>query len=413
MERSGPSLGMTPRLAARPGLRVLSYLALLPASAVELDAAVDRAVAENPLLERRFWRPCPTCGLATTGERCTVCSTARWSAEPEATSDWRADLLRDAVTELPDTWRPVLEEVVASLDDHGLLPDPPPVPAETLAAVVAGLRRAGPPGIAATSPIDCVRVQAAALVESGSVDPLVGEIAERWLPEVAEERFADVAESAGATERAVAAAVAVLRERTRPFVSLPGGAARSAPTDVVFTQPDRPGPVVAHVAGPDSAGIEVVTDVLADTDEARAWLAPHREAAARLVAQVAARGRMLQRVADEVALRQQGFIVAGPEEHRPLLRRDVAAALSVHPSTVGRVVGGKLARCPDGRVVPLADFFGATPSTAVRVATARAEHPGATDQQVADLLSRDGAAISRRTVAKYRARAANPASPRP
>jgi RNA polymerase sigma-54 factor len=411
MEGSGPALGLSPRLDTRPGLQLLSFLALLPASVAELDAAIDRAVANNPLLERASWHPCPTCGLATVADRCAACGTARWDLEPEAAVDWRAELLRDAAVELPAALHPVLELVVASIDDHGLMPVAPDAPADSVALVVEGLRAVGPPGIAAYSRLDCVRAQAASLVAEGEVPPLVRQIADDWLAEVAEERFADVAAATGTTEVAVREAVDALRTRTRPYVALAGGAARSAPTDVVFTQPEPGGALVAHVADASATGLLVVSDISVQTPEARAWVSPHREAAQRLMAAVAARGHMLKRVAGELAIRQHGFIVDGTRGHVPLSRHDVATALGVHPSTVGRAVTGKVARCPDGRQVPLAMFFGGTTSTLVSVATALENHPGANDRELAEQLSRAGVPIARRTVAKYRALIANSASP--
>jgi RNA polymerase sigma-54 factor len=401
---------MTPRLDARPGLRLLSFLALLPAGAVELDAAIDRAVAENPLLDRVAWRSCRTCGLATVADRCAACATARWEFDPEATVDWRANLLRDAAAELPATLHPILELVVAALDDHGLMPVAPDAPADAVALVVAGLRASGPPGIAAHSRVDCVRVQAAALVADGEVPSLVQEIADHWLAEVAHEGYADVAAATGATEVDVREAVDLLRARTRPYIALEGGALRSAPTDVVFAEPEPGGPLVAHVADAAAVGLVLLPDLVMQTPEARAWVAPHREAAQRLVSAVAARGHMLQRVADELAVRQRNFIVDGPRLHTHLRRQEVAAALGVHPSTIGRVVSGKLARCPDGRHVPLAEFFGGATSTQVRVARVLEEHPGASDRELAELLTRAGDPIARRTVAKYRGLVAKPAS---
>ena len=137
---------------------------------------------------------------------------------------------------------------------------------------------AGPPGIAAASPVDCVRVQAAALVEDGRASALVCEVADHWLPEVAEERYLEVAGALGVHESEVRAAVDVLRADTTPYVALPGGPTRSAPTDVVFTHPDADGPVVAHVADAASAGVGMVPDLLPGSPDARAWLAPHRAA---------------------------------------------------------------------------------------------------------------------------------------
>lgn len=408
MERSGPELSVIPRLDARPGLRLLSYLALLPAGAVEFDETIERAVAENPLLERLAWHSCATCGLATVADRCAACASAHWSFEPEAAIDWRADLLRDTAAELPPTLRPVLELVMAALDEHGLMTEAPDAPEEAIALVIAALRGSGPPGIAARSRVECVRVQAAELVASGEVTPLVGELADHWLAEVAEERFADIAASTGATESAVLDAVGSLRARTRPYVTLAGGGTRSAPTDVVFAQPEPGAPLVAHVA--DGVGLVLVSDIPMLTPEARAWATPHREAAQRLAAAVAARGHMLQLVADQLAVRQRAFIERGEQEHAHLRRQEVAAALGVHPSTVGRVVVGKVARCPDGRQVPLAGFFGGETSIRARVASALAAFPGASDRELAETLTATGNPIARRTVAKYRALVAKSAS---
>lgn len=420
MDRSGPSLDLAPRLDTRPGQRLLSFLSLLATSAVELDAALERAVADNPLLERRPWRTCATCGLATAADRCAACASAHWEREPEAEVDWRADLVRDAAAELPRSLRTAVDLVVTALDDHGLLSQPPPLEPDVLAAVVGALRVVGPPGIAARSPVDCVRVQAAGLVAAGSVPAVVAVVADGWLPEVADERYADVAAALGTSVDAVREAVDLLRARTRPYVALPGGTTRSAPTDVVFTVAEPDGPVLAHVADAAAAGLVVVRDLLDALPtgprdaraEARAWVGPHRDAADRLLAAVAARRHMLQRVADELAVRQRGLLLEGPAAQAPLRRREVAAALDVHPSTVGRVVSGKVARCPDGRLVPLAAFFGATAPTQVRVAAACAARPGATDREVAELLSRTGPPIARRTVAKYRLLAAKDGSPR-
>ena len=388
MERSGPSLGLTPRLEARPGLRLLSYLSLLPASAVELDAAIERAVAQNPLLERRPWHTCPTCGLATAGERCRACASAHWVVEPEAEVDWRGDLLRDAAAELPTSLHPLLRLVVASLDDHGLLRDPPDPPGAepgALDRVVTALRTGGPPGVAARSAVDCVRVQAEALVATGRAPDLVAVVAGHWLAEVAEERYADVAAAVGVTESAVREAVVVLRARTRPYVALPGGTRRSAPTDVVFTLPERDGPVVANVADAAAAGLGVVTGLgparVVREPEVRAWLAPHREAADRLVAAIAARGHMLQGVADALAVRQRGFPgrrPGGPRSPASPRAGDGTGRAPLDRRPRGDGQGRPLPRRPSRAA---AAFFGAT---ALHPGARRQPHwrrrPGATDR---------------------------------
>ena len=400
---------MAPRLTTSPGLRLLSYLSLLPAGLLELESAVARAVAENPFLERRPWRTCRTCGLTTVAERCPACATPAWEQEPEAPQDWRADLLRDVLAELPRSRHPAAHEVVAALDDHGLLRRVPDVGTAALVDVVTALRLVGPPGIGASSPTDCVRVQAHRLVAAGEAPPVLGALVEDWLPVLAEGGYAEAADALGTSEEAVVAAVELLRSRTRPFVVIADAAPRSGPVDVVFVR--RGAGVAAYVGDAAGLGLARVADDLPSAPEARQWAAPHREAADRLLAAVGARSHMLQCVADVLAQRQCGFVLNGDDAHVPVRRKDVAAALDVHPSTVGRAVTGKVARCPDGRLVPLTSFFGAVTSTRSRVDRALREHPGATDAVLADVLARTGPPVARRTVAKYRA-LANAASPR-
>lgn len=96
----------------------------------------------------------------------------------------------------------------------------------------------------------------------------------------------------------------------------------------------------------------------------------------------------------------------------PLLRREVAAQLRVHPSTVTRALRHKYLQCRQG-LFPMEYFFarpmgaeGASPQR-VKVALARmiqGEDPGRplSDQALGERLQAAGMPLARRTVAKYR-----------
>lgn len=407
--QSGPHL--TASLTTGQGLRFAHYLALLPAGALDLEAAVTSAVAGNPVLERTPGRHCPWCGLYGAPGPCAACATTARSDEVAAPVDWRAELLLEARIELPASLHTLLGELVDTLDDHGFLPEPPDADPADVARVVAGLRAVGPPGVASRSALDCVRVQALDLVAGGEAPALLVPVATRWLEAVAEGRYADIARAEGTTEAAVLAAVAVLRARTRPFVALAGAGPRARPTDVVFGG-SGDGPLRVHVAGPAALGLRRVDDPLPADPEARRWWAPYRTEAGRLLAAVEARATMLARVAESLAVHQEGYIRHGPAHHVPLRRSELARELDVHPSTVGRAVAHKVARCPDGRLVDLARFFGGTTSLAERVRAALEEGTGTTDADIAARMTAAGVPIARRTVAKYRALLANPGSPR-
>ena len=94
---------------------------------------------------------------------------------------------------------------------------------------------------------------------------------------------------------------------------------------------------------------------------------------------------------------------------------EVAQALELHESTVSRAVREKYIQCSRG-LYPLNYFFsravgvgeGDSPSTAaarkllLRLIDGEDKGKPLSDQQLTRLLAREGCALSRRTVAKYR-----------
>jgi RNA polymerase sigma-54 factor len=126
------------------------------------------------------------------------------------------------------------------------------------------------------------------------------------------------------------------------------------------------------------------------------------------------RNETLLKTARVVFSRQTQFLRQGEEGMMPLTLREVAEAISMHESTVCRVVANKHALTPWG-VYPLKAFFptqiagaeGETSGTAVRAMIRKiidgenSAHP-LCDGEVAALLARRGVRVARRTVAKYR-----------
>jgi RNA polymerase sigma-54 factor len=123
----------------------------------------------------------------------------------------------------------------------------------------------------------------------------------------------------------------------------------------------------------------------------------------------------LLKVARSIVERQHAFLEHGEEHMRPMILRDIAAAIDMHESTVSRVTSGKYMHTPRG-VFELRYFFSSqvegadgsgTSSTAIRAKIKkliREEPPGAplSDSRIAEILSKEGIPVARRTVAKYR-----------
>ncbi|MBA2479779.1 MAG: RNA polymerase sigma-54 factor, partial [Planctomycetes bacterium] len=135
-----------------------------------------------------------------------------------------------------------------------------------------------------------------------------------------------------------------------------------------------------------------------------------------IVDAVAQRKRTLLKIVSEIIKHQTAFLEQGPEHLRPLMRQDIADIIGMHVATVSRAVKDKYIQTPGG-VLPLASFFSggianqdgseAESSKSVKLRIQKliqgesAKNP-LSDQEIADILNKDGLDISRRTVTKYR-----------
>ena len=123
----------------------------------------------------------------------------------------------------------------------------------------------------------------------------------------------------------------------------------------------------------------------------------------------------LMKVARTIVERQTEFLDQGEEYMKPMILRDVAEAIGMHESTISRVTSGKYMHTPRG-VFELRYFFSShvgdgvgneTSSTAIRAKIRKlirdeAGESPLSDSRIADLLSKEGIPVARRTVAKYR-----------
>lgn len=127
------------------------------------------------------------------------------------------------------------------------------------------------------------------------------------------------------------------------------------------------------------------------------------------------RAQTILKVASEIVERQDSFFLFGIEYLTPLTLREVADAIGMHESTVSRVTTGKFIGTPRG-LFELKFFFtssiegsdgSSVSSEAVKSkikSLVDAEDPKniLSDDDIVDLLQKDGIEIARRTIAKYR-----------
>ncbi|MHB9091144.1 MAG: RNA polymerase factor sigma-54, partial [Chloroflexota bacterium] len=121
------------------------------------------------------------------------------------------------------------------------------------------------------------------------------------------------------------------------------------------------------------------------------------------IANINQRRQTIQRITNTIIEEQKDFLENGIRHLRPLTRAQVANRLGMHESTVSRATASKYIMLPDGHVIPFSDFFTASLSVkdVIKELIVTEERP-LTDQEIAEMLSKRGIQVARRTVAKYR-----------
>jgi RNA polymerase sigma-54 factor len=149
--------------------------------------------------------------------------------------------------------------------------------------------------------------------------------------------------------------------------------------------------------------------------EVKDYVKERFRSALQLMRNIAQRKSTILRTCDVIVRRQQDFLERGIEALRPMMIKEVAEEIGVHPSTVSRAVANKYAHTPQG-VIELRFFFsegsngpeGAdTPLLVLKRKVRKLieeEDPRRplTDDQLAAMLQAQGIQLTRRTVAKYR-----------
>jgi RNA polymerase sigma-54 factor len=102
---------------------------------------------------------------------------------------------------------------------------------------------------------------------------------------------------------------------------------------------------------------------------------------------------------------QHEFLEKGIRYLRPLTRAEIAIRLNLDEGTVSRTTANKYALLPNGRLIPLSDFFDRSLGIKDRLRELiQSEEPNhrLSDEELARLLTAHGILLARRTVTKYR-----------
>ncbi|MDR3746730.1 MAG: RNA polymerase factor sigma-54 [Acidobacteriota bacterium] len=149
--------------------------------------------------------------------------------------------------------------------------------------------------------------------------------------------------------------------------------------------------------------------------EVRNYVKERYKSAIQLIKNIEQRKQTILRVCYSILNRQRDFLDKGIDELKPMMIKEVAEEIGVHPSTVSRAVANKYAHTPQG-VFELRYFFSESVNgpegsgTSLLILKRRVkklieeEDPSRplTDEQITRILQGQGIQVTRRTVAKYR-----------
>ena len=320
--------------------------------------------------------------------------------------------------------RKIAEMIIGNLDENGYLTETLEAIAENngfamddVEEALAVVQEFDPPGVGARDLRECL------LLQLKLVDPqntLAQQVISDHLKSLQNNQLREIARALNRPVEAVKKAVeTVKRLDPRPGLRYNKTEPRLVEPDVQFRKVDgeweaflndddlpqlRLSPVYRRLLARDAADRDV-----------RNYVKERFTAAVQLMKNIEQRKHTIVRVCQSILRRQRDFLDYGVDHLKPMMIKEVAEEVGVHPSTVSRAVANKYAHTPQG-VYELRYFFsesvngpqGAEMSlmslkrrVKKMIEEEDAKHP-LTDEQIAKRLDEEGIHVTRRTVAKYR-----------
>ena len=338
-----------------------------------------------------------------------------------------ADHLRSqlSVLVLSDNLRDCADLIIGNLDENGYLTASLEELAATGEQSLPDLEEAlrvvqslDPAGVGARDVRECLLLQ---LDSRNARGGLAWRIVADHLNLVESRQFKELARLLGRPLEHVQIADHVIRTLDpRPGLRYSGAGARQVEPDVVISKDGDD--YIIELNDDDLPQLRLNRDYrrMLDRDQepskdVRNYVKERYASAIQLMKNIEQRKQTIMKVCQSIVKRQMEFLDRGLDWLKPMMIKDVAEEIGVHPSTVSRAVASKFAHTPQG-VFELRYFFseavqgpsgGGTPLLLLKrrvkkmIEQEDRAHP-LTDEQITAQLEREGIQVTRRTVAKYR-----------
>jgi len=330
-----------------------------------------------------------------------------------------------ALIALPEAVRDAAEGIIGNLDENGYLTSTseeiataeghePAVMAEALLVV----HSLDPAGVGSADLRECLLLQ---IQSRNGKDGLAWKIVADHLKMVELRQFKELAKALHRPQEHIDIAIDVIRHLDpRPGLRYSGPGARQVEPDVYISKDGDD--YLIQINDEDVPQLRLnpqyrrMLDRNQEPDkEVRNYVKERYASAIQLMKNIEQRKQTILRVCQSIVRRQMDFLEHGIDELKPMMIKEIAEEIGVHPSTVSRAVSSKYAHTPQG-VFELRYFFseavqgpsgGGTPLLILKrrvkkmIEEEDTAHP-LTDEHITERLQAEGIQVTRRTVAKYR-----------
>ena len=324
----------------------------------------------------------------------------------------------------PDSVREAAYSIIGNLNEDGYLT----ATAEEIAAtgnhtpedVEAALKlvqELDPPGVAARDLRECLLLQLKAVAPENH---LAARIVTEHLDKLQNKQHKEIARAVDRPLPAVDRALSLIRTLDpRPGQRYNVSEPSLVEPDVAFVKVGDEYKIIMNDEGMPQLRLSRTDRRMLEQDgttrDVRNYVKERFNSALQLLKNIEQRKQTITKVCQVIIERQKEFFDKGDDYLRPMMIKEVAEVVGVHPSTVSRAVGNKYAETPQG-VRELRSFFSEAvqgpagaelPLVSLKRGVKKmieeedSAHP-LTDDAITQRLHQMGISVTRRTVAKYR-----------
>jgi RNA polymerase sigma-54 factor len=300
-------------------------------------------------------------------------------------------------------------EEIAGLGDHSM---------EVIEQALKVVHSLDPAGVGARNVRECLLLEIESMNGKGGV---AWQIVSNHLRLLETRQFKELAKVLARPMEHIEIAVQMIRHlNPRPGLRYSGAGARLVEPDVYFTKDGDDYIIQMNDEDVPQLRLNAQYRRMLDRDngatkEVRDYVRERYTSAIQLMKNIEQRKQTIMKVCQAIVRRQTEFLSDGLDQLKPMMIKEVAEEVGVHPSTVSRAVANKYVHTPQG-VFELRYFFseavqgpsgGGTPLLLLKRKVKKMieeEDPARplTDEHITALLEAEGIQVTRRTVAKYR-----------